>query len=413
METKLRKINDYLLGIFLIIIPFSNKVVPIINITIKSDIILFTFFLLFFIRMVILRNERRRFQEYLYNRCSSIFFLFLIALCFLMFLSISYSAYKVTALKESFRFFTYVILLIIIGYDYCEDKWIKTLINLIVLVMIIECVIGIIQFSTGLFMIRAFSKEICGFNKIHGTFENPNTYAGFLVLLFYPIAVYSFQKIFIEKKKRYYILLLLILINLVLTMSRNGIIGIVVGGLILAIFYEKRAMYGVGVLGVLGAIVLKSRNIFDISLNETRLKLWKCARLIIRDNPIKGIGNGNFRETYNIYIRHYPEVSVHSALNMPPHNSFLKVWSELGIISIIIFISILLYGGKSIYLCAKKCNNSIARLFFTGYMCSFLGFISMNMSDDLFFVPKLTTYFWVFTALAWGYDQRRNSNDKR
>ncbi|MCM1992505.1 O-antigen ligase family protein [Oceanirhabdus seepicola] len=413
METKLKKINDYLLGIFLIIMPFSNRVIPIINVRIKSDIILFMFFLLFFCRIVIFKDERRVFLKYLKKSCSSLFFLFLLALCFIMFLSISYSAFKVTAVKESCRFLTYVILMIIIGYDYCEEKWIKPLINLILLIVIIQCIIGIIQFSTGAFMISDFSTEAYRFNKIHGTFENPNTYAGFLVLLFYPIAVYSFQKIFKEKKYSYVIVIMLIMVNLAFTMSRNGVIGIVCGGVILAIIYDKRAMYGVGALGILGAIVLKSRNIFDMALNDGRLRLWKCAGMIIRDNPIKGIGNGNFRETYNIYRIHYPEVSFHSFLNMPPHNSFLKVWSELGITALIIFMSIILFGGKSVYLCAKECKNSICRLFFTGFMCSFIGFLFMNLSDDLFFVPKLTTYFWMFTALAWGYEQRRMSNDKR
>jgi len=413
MESKVRKFNDYLLGIFLIIMPFSNKVIPIINISIKSDLILFIFFLLFFFRVAVYKNEGRVFLKYLKKSSSSFFLLFLISLCFIMFFSISYSAFQVTAVKESFRFFTYVILMIIIGYDYCEEKWIKPLVNLILIVVIIQCIIGIIQFSTGLFMISEFSTESYSFNKIHGTFENPNTYAGFLVLLFYPIALYSFQKIFKEKKYSYFIVITLILVNLAFTMSRNGIIGIVSGGIILAIIYDKRAMYGVGALGIIGAIVLRSRNIFNMALNDGRLKLWKCAVKMIKDNPIKGIGNGNFRETYNIYRIYYPEVRFHSFLNMPPHNSFLKVWSELGITAIIIFISIILFGGKCVYLCGKECKDSVSRLFFTGFMCSFIGFLIMNMSDDLLFVPKLTTYFWLFTALAWGYEQRRMSDDKR
>jgi O-antigen ligase len=70
-----------------------------------------------------------------------------------------------------------------------------------------------------------------------------------------------------------------------------------------------------------------------------RVTIWKAALRIIADRPILGVGAGAFEEAH----RHYQDTPAWTGgrLWRDAHNSFLRVWAEMGILGLAGFIGFL------------------------------------------------------------------------
>lgn len=410
MREKIDKMSRVIFYTLLFILPFCNRRLPVVGGFLKSDIVLFGLFIVSFSKVIFIKCERDKIKRFLIDAFKSSYFLCLMAVAIAMAISIGYSgAFKILALKETIRFCTYIILSLVCAYDFSEGRDIRRIFDIIKWTALIQCCIGIIQIFSDFLMLPEFSATTSNytFNKIHGTFSNPNTFAAFLVIAFFPVLISSLREIRSKKECYRLIIPILILINITVTMSRNGLMGIVTGIIFLGVVYHKKLIYFVFAGGtVCATFLLSSRKFIDMAQDDFRISIWKYAFKMIKDNPIKGIGNGCFREMYNIYRSKYPHISVRATLNMPPHNSFLKVWCENGIFVLVLFIGAMCVCGKWI-LDLVKIKGNEERVFFIGIGCSFFAFMVMNLSDDLFFIPKLTSYFWVFAALIWGNMLRR------
>ena len=69
--------------------------------------------------------------------------------------------------------------------------------------------------------------------------------------------------------------------------------------------------------------------------------IWKSAGLMIKNNPLFGIGPGNFQEKYMEYQKYFPPYLEWAVPQ--PHNIFLAFWLESGLIGLAGFILLLLY----------------------------------------------------------------------
>ena len=130
------------------------------------------------------------------------------------------------------------------------------------------------------------------------------------------------------------------------------------------------------------------------------LNFGKQLLMMIKEHPILGVGNGNYVTRYNEYVSKYKEFKYYDYKNYPSHNSYLKVQSELGIIGIVSFLGIVviaLFRVKKLY---STTTDNFHKAFYMGVMASMVAFLFMNLSDNLFFVPKATTYFWFLLATA-------------
>ena len=86
---------------------------------------------------------------------------------------------------------------------------------------------------------------------------------------------------------------------------------------------------------------MRVREFINNSQNDLRIKLWKIGGRVFKDNPLKGVGNGNSLAYYDIYVKKYPELKCIDHWRYPLHNSYLKVLSELGILGFIPFMGIM------------------------------------------------------------------------
>ena len=261
------------------------------------------------------------------------------------------------------------------------------------------------QHFTGFALGEAFVKvyELGGSIKVTSTLAHPNTYGAYLVLVIFPLIMLSIYEKNKNKKILYILLSTLVFVNLLMTFSRNALLGFILGIVLLALIYSIKLMFALGGFGILTlfipSVFHRVMDITSVAQNESRIKLWKTALMMIKEHPILGVGNGNFVTQYDTYIVKY-RLDYNSYTQYPAHNSYLKIQSELGLIGIISFLGIIitaLFRVKAVYSSTK---NDFHRAFYMGVMASMVAFLFMNLSDNLFFVPKATTYFWFLLATA-------------
>src|SRR4030042_2389840 len=83
------------------------------------------------------------------------------------------------------------------------------------------------------------------------------------------------------------------------------------------------------------------KNLGDRSSLASRTIIWESAVLMIQNNPLFGIGPGNFQNKYLEYQKYFPPYLEWSVPQ--PHNLFMTFWLESGLVGLIGFIWILFF----------------------------------------------------------------------
>lgn len=154
----------------------------------------------------------------------------------------------------------------------------------------------------------------------------------------------------------------LALATLLLTASRGGLIGLFVA-LVVALVFAGRwrgpAAFGAMVLlvvaftyfGVYAPEGERQRILAPTQgegrAQESRLTLWQVATRVIEDNPVNGVGVGNYEEESVKYVLQPGETFRSDAViddNQPAHNTYLQVFAELGVVGFAMFSALLAFS---------------------------------------------------------------------
>jgi hypothetical protein len=198
-------------------------------------------------------------------------------------------------------------------------------------------------------------------DNVFGTYSHPNSFAGFLALLF-PLAVaWTFAATGAWSAERRpppnsraglralalpglaTASTLLVGLALWLTHSRGAILGSLLIGVVLLVVYGRRFLAahkrafltGIGVLAVLAAVVSQTewmaRGMTKFwGSTAKRTDYWIATWNMIRDHPWLGVGPGNFGRLYLRYMlpRAYEQIK-------DPHNFILEVWVTGGLFALL------------------------------------------------------------------------------
>lgn len=371
-----------------------------------TDLILVTIIFVYLINLVLSKKVRENFIHGIINFFTEKMSILMVILLAIMLVSTIYALDKKLALTESVRFITYIFMYFIIKYEFNNKKQINTLIACYIFISFILCCLGVVQYFTGFALEGIFltAYESGKSVKIAATLYNPNAYAAYLILIIFPLIMLSVYEKNKNKKILYILFSILVFTNLLMTFSRNAVLGFGLGLLVLVIIYSYKLIFALGGFGIviffIPSVFQRIKSVTNMSGNVIRIKLWKTALMMIKEHPILGVGNGNYVTRYNEYIFKYKDLRYYSYRNFPAHNSYLKVQSELGIIGIASFLGILitaLFRIRKFYITTE---DKFHKPFFMGVMASMVAFLFMNISDNLFFVPKATTYFWFLLATS-------------
>jgi len=195
-----------------------------------------------------------------------------------------------------------------------------------------------------------------------GTFPDPHMLAFFLGMSL-PLQVV----LVLEKKKKYlWVLPGLALLVLLLTFSRGSYVGLAGVLVWLAIYTWRNFPAGrqrivIGILLIfLGSSLLapvrdRFYSILDFTegSNRDRLKIWDDALNVIIDNPLLGVGLGN----YTSAVR--PEAQLREPIYA--HNTYLDLGSETGFPGMLAWILLMISGIRPLLLAMESSSGIISK----------------------------------------------------
>ncbi len=123
------------------------------------------------------------------------------------------------------------------------------------------------------------------------------------------------------------------------------------------------------------------------SSTSSRLMIWKSALKIGWDNPVLGIGPGNFQQQYLDYQKYFPPYLEWAVPQ--PHNLFLALWLQVGLLGLVGFGWLLVVWFQKIISSKEK---SIERYVFLAMM---LYILLHGLVDTTYFKNDLAVVFWV------------------
>ncbi len=227
---------------------------------------------------------------------------------------------------------------------------------------------------------------------------HPNIIATLLVLLF-PISLanlISYNLTTIRKPINLFKVLTtmlacgLMVFTLILTKSRGGYLAAGVGG-ITVIWILKGRNWALGLtipLSVLGVWILASLNhvssemIEGISDPRTwtfRKEVWLVALWMISEFPFTGVGMGTFND---VATRLYPFPMVS---NPGTHNLYLQVATDLGVLGLIAFLSIILLAVMAGVIAIRKLakdEDKTLKSYVVGALAGIIGLIIHGLVDN-------------------------------
>jgi len=195
----------------------------------------------------------------------------------------------------------------------------------------------------------------------------------------------------------------LIGLNLYSTYSYGTWVAILVS--LFAIFWLKcrtfRHRVGLLILIFLAAIIIgqmKIQKLEDLenfggrSSLDSRIMIWRSAGLMIENNPLFGIGPGNFQNKYLEYQKYFPPYLEWAVPQ--PHNLFLTFWLEAGLIGLVGFVLLLVQFFKD----NKKAiqHDREMALICLGIIIYFL---AHGLIDTTYWRNDMAVVFWAIIAV--------------
>ena len=221
-------------------------------------------------------------------------------------------------------------------------------------------------------------------NRAFGTFINPNSLAGFLIICI-PIFVgllFS-QKSFVVKLAAF-IGISFSWVALVASRSKSSlmILGFSLILLIFLSFISKKLKIGWSILLTCFVIVMSMaalnlgyKDNFTSKLKQNgmaRLEYYDAAIKMIKANPVKGYGPDGFSKNYLIYAKKDAEFTRLT------HNALLNIWVDFGLVAAIGLILVFVFPLLKIFTLVSKDNFDFFRL---ACLIAFLNFVLHAMVD--------------------------------
>jgi len=322
-------------------------------------------------------------------------------------------------------FVIFTILLSILAINLIANK--DDLIKIIRVLLISSLVVGgfgLFQFAgdvVGLpnsitLLKQGYDSRVFGFPRIQAFSMEPLYYADYL---FIPICLglaYFFGQVknFFWNRWVIIVLVIMLLLNFILTVSRGAYLGFIASFLILAVLLFKKiftwkhiligliaiAIVGYGVAFALSKGDTRATNEFmkhvflrDYTVGESvqgRLSAFEQALQAYNDNPVLGIGIGN----YGPYTRGYPGFTPFDGWAIV-NNEYLEILAETGLVGMVTFGLILVILIWRSLLAIIKSKDDFLKLTMIGLLAAFGGILAQYASFSTLYIMHI----WVLIGL--------------
>lgn len=328
--------------------------------------------------------------------------LMLYMLCGIVFITFLRSAYFSESIRGFVRIVKFALLYFaLIDLFRSDAKRLKRTFWALMIVACFTFINGIFQSIYGFDLLRhrGIIKEDY-LRRIMASFVHPNDFGAYIIFIL-PLT-FCFFSSYLKKNQRTFLMINCILgcLCLLKTSSRAAWIGILIGILVYFFFYKKKISIIVP-LAVVVLIILspngfdRLKGLFTLERNTVweRVQLWKGTWNMVKVHPFFGFGVNTFSRYFLEYKpAAYPDIRY-------THNSYLQMWSEIGIFGLLAFVSIIFTVLKmTLHNIKKKIQNGLEGFILLGLATGYIAFLIQSGLDTNLFSLVLTTLFWIMTA---------------
>jgi O-antigen ligase len=288
-----------------------------------------------------------------------------------------------------------------------EERW--RIVDLLLLTGAVVALIGLYQFATGSGVITAEA----GIARVRSVYGSPNSVAlclGRLIPVSAAVVLIGGTR---ARRWLYGAAGVLMIAAVTLTLSKGGLLlGLPAGLALVVILGAGRwgtvaAIAGIALEGL--ALIPLSRiprfqGLFDFTSGTStsffRLKLWQSTLRMIRDQPVTGVGLGQFLYEYRgRYI--LPGAWQEPDLGTP-HNFLLSYWARLGIVGLAAGVWMQVAFWRLAWGTQKRLKeiDPAARALVVGLMGGMAASVAHGMVDALYYLIDLAFLFFLMLGLV-------------
>jgi O-antigen ligase len=218
------------------------------------------------------------------------------------------------------------------------------------------------------------------------TFGNPNMAADYLSMVLPLTVAMSLSQKKVLARSVLLIIVLLTMIFLFYTQSRGACLSVVCAFTYMAFLYARRKYniklrsisVGFAIILIAGMVIISlssglRNRIEESAFSEYRLIPWRNCLEMVKDNPLLGVGAGNFKLFYPAYsYKAVADLAYDATKTLgKAHNDYIQTAVELGLPGLLLFVLLPVSGLILAYriMCGSKDSN--------------IEFISMGISGGL------------------------------
>lgn len=313
--------------------------------------------------------------------------------------------------KEGLRVFTFFLTSFLFAVALIcairDRASLKRVLACLYVAMILTGLIGFIQRAMGVEVdprLTDLSLNAGMPGRVFSTFENPNNYAEYLVLML-PLG-FAYCTMITDSKKRAWGFLGLILPvgALLMTYSRSCWVSIALVVVAFLFLHHKKLLPWLPLAALL-AIPLLPDSIFNRILtigstqdtsNAYRLYIWDSVARMVGDYGLTGIGlgPGNFEPVYQLYTYTQASTAPHS------HMLYLEIWIEMGALGIGAFLVYYLGTIRKSVIALKRADRPVRMTLIAG-ASALIGIAFVSAAEYIWFYPRVMfTFFIVMGVLT-------------
>ena len=265
------------------------------------------------------------------------------------------------------------------------------------------CADGLLQYFTGFDLVRKY--PLSGI-RINASMESPNDFANYIIL-FMPVflALLMLKNTYLRYRILAGTLFLILTFCLIFSYTRAAWFGFLAGMLFFSFLQSKKLFAFFLVIIICGVFLLpasvKNRlkqidSMEKVTANH-RIALWKESISIVEDWPILGTG----LNTYTIVGPHY---KIHPQGGIYPHNSYLHMSAEIGLLGLAAFLWFLwaMFGrGLGLLQCLQRLTKTKSKdyILILGLMAGLLAFLVNAFFDTTLYAIRLISIFWIMCGV--------------
>ncbi len=330
--------------------------------------------------------------------------IFIGLLFLIIFISFLRSAYFKHSFRGLFRIIKYSILYFALVdlFSQNTEQRAKRIFWAIIFIAGFTFLNGIFQNIFGFDILRQHTvNKLDYLERVNASFVHANDFGAYIILVL-PLTFIFFSRYFPKRSRIIALLICLLGFYCILkTSSRGAWLGLIIGSIIYFIYYKKKfsvviplamvlfiTIFPTGLKRLLGIFSFHSGSALD------RLKLWQGTWDMVKEHPILGFGINTYSQYFPFYKpADYPDIQY-------SHNSYLQMWSEIGIVGVLTFLALIL---TVIVLALRNIKKKIevdkqTGQILLGFTCGYIAFLIQAGLDTNLYSLVLLTNFWVYAS---------------